>query len=305
MAISCIACDSADCALLGALPVFTEDFLGQPKSTPAEAGSMYRCRNCHLHFRFPAATAEVLAAYYRGLSSEDWWQHGSDREVWQEIKQDLRQLPEQTVLDVGCFRGDFLNFLGPEWQRFGIEPSSDARRAAESRGISIIGSTIESLPEDDQQFGAITLIDVIEHLPQPMRALDKLQARLQPGGKLIIFTGNTGAWSWRLAGVNYWYSGMPEHVAFFCPEWFAWAAPKLRCRVSSSRLLRYEPAGLRTRIDEALKNIAFVTYRRFVQFPGLEKVMTRLPVIKQIGRWESCWWTSARDHMLVVLTKEM
>ncbi|MDQ5844095.1 MAG: methyltransferase domain-containing protein, partial [Acidobacteriota bacterium] len=195
------------------------------------------------------------------------------------------------------------NYLGEGWERFGVEPSSDARRVAEARGIEVIGSSVEGLALSDQRFGAITLVDVIEHLPRPLEALQKLTSMLRPGGLLVIFTGNTAALSWRFAGIHYWYSAMPEHVAFFQPAWFRWAAPKMNCRVSSITRLRYEPAALARRLDETLKNVAYVTYQRLAN-SGFGAILPRLPVLGRIGKWNGAWWTTARDHILVTLVKK-
>jgi SAM-dependent methyltransferase len=283
MPYSCIACHSERVSRLGPLPVFAGDFLGKAFDEQVDAGSMYRCAECSLQFRSPAPSAEELVNYYGELSSDELWQHDPDRHVFQEIKRVIQAAPEHSILDVGCFRGDLLSYLGDEWDRFGIEPSSEARRAAEARGIKILAETIETRPLD---------------------ALSKLSRMLLPGGQIIIFTGNTAAWSWRFAGSDYWYSAMPEHVAFFDPGWFEWAAPKLNCRVNHVQRLCYQPAPARVRIDEALKNVAYVTYRRLERSPAVPRVLLRLPLINRVGRWQSCWWTSARDHILVVLTKD-
>ncbi|HEY5884268.1 MAG TPA: class I SAM-dependent methyltransferase, partial [Pyrinomonadaceae bacterium] len=242
MAIACIACDSQRVALVGPLPVFTPE--NAAAGSQLTVGSMYRCLDCSLQFRSPAATEAELATYYSALSSDDWWQTDEEREVWREIKAALHRAPGRSVLDVGCFRGDLLSYLGPDWERYGVELSIDARSVAESRGIKIIGSSVEGLEPSDQRFDAITLVDVVEHLPRPLASLQKLAGMLKPAGLLVIFTGNTEAWSWRFAGTNYWYSAMPEHVAFFGPDWFRWAAAKLDCRVSSIRRMRYQPAPL-------------------------------------------------------------
>ena len=304
MTLCCIGCDSARLRCVGPLPVFTPDFLGSEGDSQVTASSLYECLDCGLRFRYPTPTEEQLTAYYGHLPSDELWQHGPDREVWREIRRVIQRSPDRSILDVGCFRGDLLDYLGKEWERFGVELSDEARLVAESRGITILANSIESLETDGQKFGSITLIDVIEHLLRPMEALRKLFVRLQPGGHLVVFTGNTDAWSWRFAGLNYWYSGMPEHIAFFSPRWFQWAAPRLNCRVSAIRFLRYQPASFVTRVDETLKNFAYVGYRRFESLAGSANLLSRLPVINRIGSWDSCWWTSARDHILVVLTKE-
>lgn len=304
MIVTCPACNSEHVERIGSLPIFTPDYLGKALDGPNTQSSLYRCSVCELRFRSPMATEEELQSYYEGLADEDWWQYEGEREVWHHVREELTRAPTRTVLDVGCFRGDLLCYLGDEWEKFGVEPSRDARRMAESRGIKIISDTIDSLAKTDLCFGAITLIDVFEHLPRPLDSLHKLANLLCPGGRLVIFTGTTDALSWRFAGTHYWYCSMPEHVAFFRPSWFRWAAGALGCTIESVRRLPFQRTRLIVRLNEALGNIAFVSYRRLANVPVLGTALSHLPIIKRIGSWPGSWWTSACDHILVILVKE-
>jgi SAM-dependent methyltransferase len=304
MRVLCIACNSADTALIGKLPVFTPDFLGQPLDENTDAGSLYRCGNCFLLFRWPMPAAQTLLAYYGGLDKDEWWQHEADREVWRYIKKELQDLPVSSVLDIGCFRGNMLREIGGNLSCFGVEPSPSARREAEAHGINVIGDSLDSLRGDQRRFGAITLIDVAEHLPRPLESLEILSGLLAPGGKLIIFTGSTDAFSWRFARQDYWYCAMPEHVAFFRSAWFRWAAEQLGVRISNVKRLRYQPVPFRRSATETLQNIAFVGYRRLAGSARLAYILLRIPLINRIGKWQSCWWTSARDHILITMTKK-
>jgi SAM-dependent methyltransferase len=303
MTVSCIACGSDETTLIGKLPVFTPDFLGQPLTESVDAGSLYRCRNCSLMFRWPMPDQDSLLAYYRDLDKDEWWQHEPNREVWRYVDNQLRDVPSQSVLDIGCFRGNMLREIGGKLSCFGVEPSLSARHEAESHGITIVGHSIDSLQGEQRRFGAITLIDVIEHLPRPLESLNVLSRLLVPGGKLIVFTGSTDAASWRFARQDYWYCAMPEHVAFFRPSWFRWAAPRIGFRVSSVHRLPYQRIAARQHAKQALQNIAFISYRRLARFAKIRPILKRLPLIQRIGNWQNSWWTSARDHILVTMTK--
>jgi len=299
----CIACDSQETTLVGKLPVFTPDYLDQSWAETVDAGFLYRCEQCSLLFRWPMPSPEALLIYYRGLDKDERWHVDSEREVWTYVGSELADVPIPSVLDVGCFRGNMLRQIGSELSCFGVEPSPSARRESEAHGITIIGDSIDSLRSEKRRFGAITLIDVAEHLPRPLEALQILSHVLAPRGKLIIFTGSTDALSWQFARQDYWYCAMPEHVAFFRPSWFHWAARQLGFRVSSVKRLPYEPAAFRQRTDETLKNMSFIIYRRLERFAGIGSILSRVPVIQRIGNWQSCWWTSARDHILITMTK--
>lgn len=303
MNITCPACDAPQIERIGSLPTFTPDYLGQPLDSTNTRSSFYRCLECELRFRAPMPTEADLIKYYGELAGEEWWQYEEEREVWRFVREAMTRVATRRVLDVGCFRGDLLSYLGDEWEKFGIEPSRDARQVAEARGIKVIGDTIESLSDTSLRFGAITMIDVIEHLPRPLDSLRKVTSLLHPGGRLMIFTGSTDALSWRFAGVNYWYCAMPEHVVFFRSSWFRWAAPKLDCRVDSIRRLPFQRSAMVVRLKEALGNIAFVSYQRLKSVPLVGSALQSLPVIKRIGAWPSGWWTSANDHILVTLVR--
>jgi SAM-dependent methyltransferase len=143
--LRCIACDSPRLTCWGRLPVYTSDFLGQGLDSGANAGFLYECLNCTLRFRDPQPTEAELMTYYQGLDVAECWQHGPEREVWRHIKEALTSLPEQSVLDVGCFRGDMLAYLGNGFRQFGVEPSKVASAEAERRGVTLVADRIEGL----------------------------------------------------------------------------------------------------------------------------------------------------------------
>lgn len=268
----------------------------------APSGWLFSCPQCTLRFRLPLPSATAILSHYT-LRASTAYGTSSHRPVWRRVSRLLSDAPTKSILDVGCFRGDMLHWLGPEWDRYGIEPSRAARSVAQARGIKLLGSAIEDPETHLPSLGAVTLIDVVEHLPSPVKVLQRLSHALLPGARVVIFTGDTAALSWRLSGNSYWYSALPEHVTFFRRSWFEWAAPRYGYRVGRILRLPHDPASISRRLVEGLQNLAFLAYRRSRLLPGGESVLTRIPVIRRMGRHHIAWWTSAKDHILVELIR--
>ncbi len=66
----------------------------------------------------------------------------------------------------------------------------------------------------------IVLFDVIEHLPDPRRTLALCHQHLNPGGVIVITTGDFGSVIARLAGVKWRLMTPPQHLWFFTQESF-------------------------------------------------------------------------------------
>jgi SAM-dependent methyltransferase len=104
----------------------------------------------------------------------------------------LGYLPKRddlTILDLGCgYQATLLRALLP-YARSGL--GVDVRISPEARAIdklSFIESTIEAaLPGlDDSQFDLVLLISVLEHLWEPLPALEHCRRLLRPGGVLLV-----------------------------------------------------------------------------------------------------------------------
>ena len=118
------------------------------------------------------------------------------------------------LLDFGCASGYFLEMARADgWHIAGVElAQSIARLASNTLGIPIAAS-LDTLLEN--AFDAITLWEVIEHLPRPVEELRHLRERLRPGGLLMLSTPNTGHWQ-AVREPDTWTSYRPpSHLLFF------------------------------------------------------------------------------------------
>ena len=125
------------------------------------------------------------------------------------------------LLDVGCSSGAFLNTavkLG--FPAEGIEPAPKAAAAALASGLTVRQGFLQDGEYADGQFDAVTLIEVIEHLSQPLELLQEIHRILRPGGILLIGTGNAASWSMAAMGSRWEYLSISRHgghISFFSP----------------------------------------------------------------------------------------
>ena len=77
------------------------------------------------------------------------------------------------LLDLGCSSGSFLEAakqLG--FQVEGLEPAHKAAMTAREKGFTVHIGTIDSIHLPANSFDAITLFEVIEHIPDPVMLLN-------------------------------------------------------------------------------------------------------------------------------------
>ena len=118
-------------------------------------------------------------------------------------KQDIR------ILDAGCGSGvgtEYLVHLNPQAQVVGIDLSAGTLAVAQERcqrsGAVSAQFHQLSLYDVDQlpgEFDFINCVGVLHHLPDPIRGIQSLAAKLAPGGLMHIFVyGELGRWEIKL-----------------------------------------------------------------------------------------------------------
>lgn len=133
----------------------------------------------------------------------------------------LRALPPPRagarLLDVGAAYGYAVaEAVRGGWSAFGLEVSrAAARRAAVAAPGRVVVARGASLPFGARSFDAVTLWDVLEHLPDPNAALGEIAQLLRPGGRLALSTGDVGSLAARLSGARWHLYTLPEHLFFY------------------------------------------------------------------------------------------
>jgi 2-polyprenyl-3-methyl-5-hydroxy-6-metoxy-1,4-benzoquinol methylase len=220
--IPCPSCQQASSCLIGQIPL-TKIFAGRIEDTATLSSSLYRCDNCRVLFRWPRLSIDETARLYRfGNTGGLLYQH-ENRQEWIIARQWLENNTpiNGSILDAGCFDGEFLTTLTGKWERYGVELDQLAVKRAEQKGIKIIANDVKELKNQIHKgsFGTVVAMDVIEHMENPSSFLKDLFEIACPGGNVIISSGDTNAWTWRFMGSQYWYSLYSDHISFINEAW--------------------------------------------------------------------------------------
>jgi 2-polyprenyl-3-methyl-5-hydroxy-6-metoxy-1,4-benzoquinol methylase len=172
------------------------------------------------------------------------------------------------LLDFGSNYGDFLERAASRgWRVVGVEPGDSVRALAVARARDV---TVRSLDEAIAvaPFHAVTLWDVLEHLPSPEDHLERLARLLAPGGRMLlrvpdarIFEALGSSRRWRALRQPYLTLCHPtnpeEHVSHFTPDSLATMAARAglreRARLAAGHGERVVSG--RTRADVALRRL--------------------------------------------------
>ena len=301
---NCPDCGSNDLRLVGRIPA-TDVFAGRRFSTLFWGGFLYHCQKCYLGFRWPRMSKDRLAQLYIQGNENNWAVPPELRRDWSIARSWISTLYPSTaqVLDIGCFNGGFLDLLGGNYQKYGIEIHPMAKKRLATRGINFFGANIDSLNDARQTFDCITAFDIIEHVGSPKIFLSQCLDALTSDGHILISSGNLDAPTFRFMGSHYLYCTIAEHISFISPEWCRRAAGKMGFHITQFKTFTHGRKNIASRIKEPMKNTFYKLMPHF--FSHLrrqgwgEKDTKKNPELAD----HPPGWESAIDHFMVLISK--
>ena len=170
-------------------------------------GTVARCGYCGLVRTEPPRSAQTLAALHR---TPEYFNHpyfnarrdiGSDdfsrkHRTVLDVLTDGEVRRGACLLDVGCDTGSLLCVARDEFGMMvtGIEISERAAETARRQhGLDVLVGSIEKFGLPQGSFDYITMIDLIEHVADPLALLVSAGRLLRPGGRLYMITPNHDA----------------------------------------------------------------------------------------------------------------
>lgn len=222
---SCAVCAATD-ALLPVKPIF-DDRYGHPGEF-----ELARCPHCahimtvpqlqesdlpHLYGTYyprKSLTAASVALQAGGVAMpwsklRRWWA-GTDNQGQYGVR------PGERMLDIGCGSGlSLLEARALGAQGWGVEADPNVQQIAKQLGVTVHQGSLQDHPFPDVKFDLVVLNQVIEHLPDPGRAMDLIRERLAPNGRVAMVFPNIESLLCKLSGTHWINWHIPYHLHHF------------------------------------------------------------------------------------------
>lgn len=256
---NCPACGSADRISTGPeAPAFSASAGNATFQQPPYR--IFECAKCGLLYRDVTLSADEFAKYYAAAEFTGWETAGF-YPTEKTVLDVLRALPNgRRILDFGCSSGRLLGSLVREHECYGFEINEEAAAAAATKGLRML-SLAEIETGEAGEFHGVVLVDVFEHLSEPLGLLRKLAQRLAPDGILIIGTGNGDAPACRRDPAQFWYLRIIEHLCMLTRRSAEFVGSELDLQLAEWRTQHHYDLTLRERAVQRTQDFAYWQFR--------------------------------------------
>jgi 2-polyprenyl-3-methyl-5-hydroxy-6-metoxy-1,4-benzoquinol methylase len=192
-----------------------------------------KCNKCGLMFIYPQWTQEELDKLYDGYCDQ------KDFPTQKQAVRITKYLPKyikqsDTVLEIGCGKGDNVHFLGEKnYQVQGID-----KDPTYCDGINLLHKDYKKM---EGKWDFIYAVQVFEHIDNPEDFIKRIQDMLLPNGKFLLEFPNTEDPILTLYHVEefkkFYY--IPHHLFFWTPKTVQMLFDKLGIKVKIKLLQKY------------------------------------------------------------------
>jgi 2-polyprenyl-3-methyl-5-hydroxy-6-metoxy-1,4-benzoquinol methylase len=272
---SCRVCGNTELVLARpsslTAPIVSKDF-AITDAGYGVTGALFSCSSCGL---LQCHELKEVLAFYETLEDPEYESGRFERSLQANalISYLLKSIKFKSgagleLLDVGAGSGVLVEAaMNREFSAVGVEPSSWLASIGQQRGLVIYNGVLPH-PMVNMGFDVITLVDVIEHVSQPLDLLREIRNHLKPGGIALVVTPDAASFFAKILGFKWWHYRI-AHISYFNPKTLKLIAQRagMECLNFSrpgwyfsypylrQRLCRYFPSWLLPSSEGLLQNI--------------------------------------------------
>ncbi|MFQ5654511.1 MAG: class I SAM-dependent methyltransferase [Planctomycetota bacterium] len=163
-------------------------------------GWIVRCGGCGMWFKRVTGLDSPALAYgdeFAGAVESSAYMDGAAARGF--FRRALQGIEPETgtvrprLLDIGSGTGTLLEeAAGLGYRAEGIELSERLAERAREKGLQVRCLAGEEL-DATEEYDVVTMMDLIEHVTDPLELLRRAFRSLKPGGELVVYTPNHGA----------------------------------------------------------------------------------------------------------------
>lgn len=185
------------------------------------------CNNCGLVYLNPRPTIESMEYFYPKGYHEG--RNNDEHQLRYRVQTEyLPILNKERILDVGCARGDYLNYLKsiyPNVHASGVDYFSEK---VDFDFINFVNKLLPDAKLQAESFDLVTAWAVFEHLHAPSDYFAEVSRVLKRGGKFIFLVTNSESFYGKYA----YKEDIPRHTYHFSEETLNLYAHKFNFKVA-------------------------------------------------------------------------
>lgn len=181
--------------------------------------NVVNCNSCGFVFTNPRPTLESLPSYYdQNYFDSGRFNHTGQGKFPSRLRDIYRYKKSGSILEIGCAQGHFLHYMSRlGWTVEGVEISQDGcehiRKTYQWPVFN--GDFLEF--ESDKKFDVICMYHVLEHVPEPLKVIEKAKAMLKENGIMVIEVPNINGFDMKNPERRKWSYDLPVHLTHYTP----------------------------------------------------------------------------------------